>query len=190
MKRYLTVTIALIAAASFIIGCKPSAKNEVQYWENNKKDFAEAVAKYPNFKDVLDKKMAEAQKIWDEAEKASGDDAKAEKMKAANEKLNELLNQFTQIKFKSQGIEDAIAKLNAKKLTTSEDVTRTKAVNAARAALKDVAAMLAAAKVTGDEDAKKVTDDAISKLIGAQGDIDRAAKSLEPAKTAAPAKKK
>jgi hypothetical protein len=189
MKRYLTTTIALIAAAAFIIGCKPSAKNEVQYWENNKKDFAEAVAKYPAFKDVLNRKMAEAQKIWDEAEKISGDDDKAAKMKAANEKLNEILNQFTQIKFKSQGIEDAIAKVNAKKLTTLEDITRTKAVNAARASLREVADMLAGAKVTGDEDTKKVTGEAISKLISAQGDIDRATKSLEPAK-AAPAKKK
>ncbi len=189
MKRYLTMTVALIAAAAFIAGCKPSAKNEVQYWENNRKDFAEAVAKYPAFKDVLNKKMAEAQKIWDESEKISGDDAKAAKMKAANEKLNELLNQFTQIKFKSQGIEDAVAKLNAKKLTTPEDITRTKAVNAARASLKEVADMLAGARPAGDEDTKKITGDAISKLIGAQGDIDRAIKSFEPAK-AAPAKKK
>ena len=189
MKRS-SVVIALVCLAAFVAtGCKPSAKNEIQYWENAKKDFAEAVSSYPAFKDVLAAKMTEAQKLWDDAQKATGEE-QAKQMKAANEKLNELLNQFTQIKHKSKGVQDAIDTLNAKKLTVSEDATRKKAVAAARKALGEVTDMLANAKVAAEDEAKKITGEAISKLISAQGDIDRAIKSLEPKKSSTAKKKK
>ncbi len=190
MKRA-TLFVALLCLASFLAsGCKPSMKNEIQYWDNAKKDLAEAIAEYPAFKDLLNAKMAEAQKLWDAAEKATGEDEKAKQMKAANEKLNELLGQFTQIKTKIKGIEDAISKLNAKKLTKVEDITRMKAISAARKAIAEVKDLLAKAKPEAEEDAKKITGDAISKLISAQGDIDRAIKSLAPQKSSSPLKKR
>jgi len=190
MKKLISTAAIIFTVTVIMAGCKPSAQNETKYWENNKKDLAEAVVNYPAFKDVLEKKMAEAQKIWDEAGKLTSEDPKAAKMKEANEKINELLNQFTQIKYKSQGIEDAIKKLNAKLLTPVQNITRKSAVSSARKALDDVGSMLASAKVTGDDDTKKITGEAISRLISARGAIDRAIKSLEPQKSSQPVFKK
>lgn len=187
--NYRIAIVALVCLAAFVVGCAPSAKNEIQYWENAKKDFAEAVSSYPAFKDVLTAKMTEAQKLWDDAQKATGEE-QAKQMKAANDKLNELLGLFAQIKSKIKGVEESIAKLNAKKLTKADDVVRVKAISAAKKAIGEVKDMLADAKATAEEEAKKIVNDAIGKLISAQGDIDRAIKSLEPKKASEPVKKK
>lgn len=188
MMRSFSALVVTLFCTALIMSCKPTTKNEIQKWENNKKDFAEAVMKYPAFKAVLDAKMAAAQKIWDEALKIGKEEEKAKKMKEAGDKLNELLNQFTQIKYKSKGINDAIAKFNSKKLTKTEDKVRQKAKADAVKALADVEAKLAKAKPADEADAMKITKEAIGDLITAQGNLDRAIKSVEPKK--APAKKK
>ncbi len=182
MKKVISTIVFSIIIGSLIITCKPSTKGEIQQWENNNKEFAEAVAKYSAFKTVLNAKKAEAQKIWDEAAKIAKEEEKAEKMKAANDKLNELLNLFTQIKYKSQGINDAIIKLNKLRLTKLEEYKRTSAKKRARETLAEVNASLADAKVTGEAEAKVITDEQISKLISAKSDIDSAIRSLKPAK--------
>jgi len=183
MKKF--IYLAIFGCISFVLitGCKPTSKNEITYWENNKKDLAEATAAYPNFKPLLDRKMADAQKMWDEAGKLSSEDEKAKKMKAANEFLNELLGQFTEIKYKKKGISDTITKFNNKMLAKNEDAIRYKAVHTAMGVLSEVDAALATAKPATEADAKVITKDQISKLISAQGAIDREMKAVEPKKT-------
>lgn len=187
MARILAAFAVTLFSAALLLSCRPTAKNETQKWENNKKDYAEAVTKYPSFKALLEQKMAAAQKLWDEAVKIAKEEEKAVKMKEANDKLNELLNQFTQIKYKTQGIQDAIEKLSSKKLARSEELVRQKAKDEAVKALAEVRDMMAKAKPAIEEDAMKITREVIGRLITAQGNIDRAIKSLEPKK--APKKK-
>jgi hypothetical protein len=190
MKKFMIMAVIASFVLCVITGCKPSTKGEMDKWEVSKKDLAEATAKWPAFKGVLDKKMADAQKMWDEALKLTNEDEKAKKMKEANAFLDDLLNQFTQIKYKMKGVEDAIAKFNGKKLTKSEDSIRQKAVSEAQKIIKQAENTLSTAKARAEDEAKGITQDVISKLIGVLGDIERAMKSVEPQKTAAPKKKK
>lgn len=171
--------IGISLLALFVLAnCKPNAKNEAQYWANHKKELAEATAKWPNFRAVLDNKMKEASAIWAESEKITNEEEKAAKMKEANEKIDELLNQFTQIKYKSEGILKAIDKIDDKKLTSSKDKIRDDAIADARKALNEVNSKMASAQVSNEEEAKAITKEVISTLISAQGDIDRATKSI------------
>lgn len=188
MKRTLSLLTMVAFIAVALAACKPTTKGETDSWEANKKALNEAVTAFPAFKAVLDKKMADAQAKWDEALKQTKEEEKAKAMKAANEFLNDLVNQFSQVSSKTKGVEDAIAKFNAKKLDKAQDLVRYKAVNEAQKALKEVADTMAKAKAATEEEAKAVTKDVIGKLIGIQGDIDRAIKSVEP--KAAPKKKK
>lgn len=190
MKQVVALFVASLFAGALFVSCKPKASNELQYWENNKKDFASVTVKYPNFKEILDKNMADATKMWDEALKITKEDDKAAAMKKANEKLTSVMGQLTQIDSKSKSLEDAIAKFNAKKLTKDQDKIRGKAVAEARKALADVAGAIAKAKPASDEDALKAAKEGIDNLISAQGALDRAMKSVEPKKADAPAKKK
>ncbi|MEM7180361.1 MAG: hypothetical protein AAF518_05585 [Spirochaetota bacterium] len=176
MKKIIPFTIVLVLAMA---ACKPNAKNEAKYWANNKTELAEAVAKYPKFKTLLDNKLKEAEVIWAAAEKISKAEEKAAKMKEANAKLNELLNQFTQIKYKSKGIESSIAKLQRMKISKLRVATRDRAIRDARNALFQADTKMKTAVFTDEVSAKVVTKDVISGLISAKGALDRSIKSLK-----------
>jgi hypothetical protein len=175
MKQFF-FTVFLV---TLVFNCKPNSKNEIQYWENNKKDFAEATTKYPNFKAVLEVKMKEAEALWEEAGKLTNEEQKAAKMKEANSKINELLNQFTQIKYKSEGILKSIDKIDDKKLSGSKAKSRNSAIDSGRKALAEVNTKMNTAVVNNEEEAKGVTKEVISILISAQGTLDRAIKEIK-----------
>ncbi len=179
MKKIIALSLFFSLFVITFSGCKPTAKNEVKYWENNKKEFAEAVALYPSFKGVLSAKMEEAKKIWSEAEKISNEENKAKKMKEANEKIDEVLNQFTQIKYKIQGIERSIGDLNGKKLKPSVHRKRLEITGKAKAVIQEAGNKLRNATFTGEEEALKVTKDVIGSLITAQQNIDSFIKSIK-----------
>jgi hypothetical protein len=189
MRKYFSLA-AMAAILTLVIGCgKPTPQAEIQNWEKNKKAHAEAMVKYPSYKEVMNTKLTDAQKIWDEAQKISKVDEKALKMREANAKLMELPNQLGQIPGKAKGVTDTIAKLNAMKLTKVQDKTRKGVVVAANTAVKEATDALSA-KVENEEAAKKLVSDSIGKLISTQGDVDRTIKSFEPKKPATTAKKK
>lgn len=173
MKKILFLLVAVA-----VINCKARPQNELQYWNIAQKEFAETVAKYPAFKTILDAKMKDAQRIWDEAQKISNDEEKGAKMKEANAKLNEMLGQFTQIKYKNQGVESSLKKAGEKRLSKSDDQKRRSAMEQARKALAEIESTLSKAKPANEEEAKSATQKAISSLISAQGDLDRVMKPL------------
>jgi uncharacterized coiled-coil DUF342 family protein len=173
MKKTFGSVLCACAALMIMSGCKPTTKNEMQYWDNNKKEYAEAVAKYSVFKPYLLAKKNEAEKIWQDALKITAEEEKAKKMKEANEKIDELLNQFTQIKYKSQSLEEGIDSLSNKKLTKEENRIRVEAIDDAYRNIHEVAESMRTAKVASENEVKKLTGDLISKLITAQGNFDR-----------------
>jgi len=172
-------SIVFIILLGFIWVCKPNAKNQVQYWENNAKSLAWAAQKYPNFKALLDAKNKEASALWAEAAKLTKEEDKAAKMKEANDKLEELLGGFNQIKSKSEGLLSSIDKIDDKKLNAAKDKVRDDAIESVQKTLAEVNQKLTSANPANEEEAKSITKDAISSLISAQGVIDRATKSIK-----------
>jgi len=70
-----------------IISCGPSLESENENWEKNLDAAATLKAEYPVFKSLIDAKIEEATKLWDEASKISNEDQKLDKMVAANDIL-------------------------------------------------------------------------------------------------------
>jgi hypothetical protein len=176
-------TFAATAALAFsllLVGCAPSTKNEQQYWDNNNKAAAEYSAKWPAFKTLIAAHQTKAKPMWDEASKVADEKQKAEKMKAANEALNDgLLSKLGEIKYKSQDLEKTVAQLNSLKLTKDKDATRDAAVASGQRALSAVETALSTAKPASDDEAVKLLSDQISKLISSNGDADRSLKALK-----------
>jgi len=187
MKRMSFILAIGLVSAFLFIGCGPKVENELKYWENHKKDMAEAKEKYPNFAKVIDARFAVAEKMFNDANALKGEE-QAKALKAANEKLDEVVGQFSQIKYKTEGVEKSLKKLNDLKLTEPAHSNRNKASAAAYGGLSEVATSISKATPATEEEALKVTKDAISKLISLQGDVDRAVSAAKPAP--APKKKK
>ncbi len=123
--------------------------------------------------------MTDAKAIWTEAEKQANEEEKAQKMKEANEKLNELLNQFTQIKYKSEGILKSIDKIDDKKLNSKKDKIRDDAIEEGQKALALVKEKMGAAAPTNEQEATAVTKECIDALISAQSTLDKAIKAIK-----------
>jgi len=169
-----TLLLALAIAA-----CAPNAKNEQQYWDNHAKDAKEYSSKWPGFTTVLNARQAKAKPLWDSAIALSDDKAKAAKMKEANEVIGSMTSKLGEVKYKSESIEKTIEKLNGLKLPKDKDKKRNEAVSSAHAELDAVDAAMRAAKPATDEEALKVVDAQVSKLISAGGDADRAYTALK-----------
>ena len=162
-----------------ILNCKPNTKNEQQYWTVHQKEYSDTISQYPNFKNLLDAKMIEAKKIWAESEKITNEEEKAAKMKEANEKIDELLNPFSQIKYKKEGILKSIDKIDDKRLNASKDKIRDEAIETGRKTISEITSKLNTASPANEEDLKSITKECISSLISAQGALDRAEKAIK-----------
>ena len=75
------------------------------------------------------------------------------------------------------------------KLTEPAHSNRNKASSAAYSGLSEVASAVSKAAPANEEEALKVTKEAISKLISLQGDVDRAISASKPAPTTTKKKK-
>lgn len=86
MKKLSVLFIAFIALA--IYSCSPSVEGETKSWDSNVQQLKKMKSDYPAYADMISTKMAEAEKIFKSAEGISDEDAKAEKMREANNILS------------------------------------------------------------------------------------------------------
>lgn len=187
LSRAVAVALCLALVS---LGCSPNANNEQQYWDNHHKEMAEFNGKWPGFKALLDARDAKAKPLYEEATKATDEKVKAEKMKAANEALaGGLLGKMTEVKYKAQGVESTIKSMNELKLDKAKQEERAEAVAEVRGELDAVEAAMKGAKPATEEEAVKLVEEQIGKLISLSGDADRALAALKGG-AAKPAKKK
>jgi phosphatidylserine/phosphatidylglycerophosphate/cardiolipin synthase-like enzyme len=71
-----------------LISCGLSLESENENWKKNLEAANNLKAEYAVFKPLIDKKIEEATKLWDEAAKISNEDQKLKKMLAANDLLD------------------------------------------------------------------------------------------------------
>jgi colicin import membrane protein len=88
MTNLSRVVIALFAVFALLVGvsCKKSVEGEEKAWKANVAKLQELEAQYPGFKPALQARLASAQSVYDAASSLS-DDAKIEKLSAANSAL-------------------------------------------------------------------------------------------------------
>ena len=95
--RRACLVVALAIALVIVQACKPSIEGETRAWDQNKLTLQEWSGKFANFKPAINDRVAEAQRDFDAA-KALGDaDARAAKMREANDKLYALTTAFQEI---------------------------------------------------------------------------------------------
>ncbi len=82
------ITFILVAFLFLINACGPSIEGETKAWDKNVKAMATAKTDFPEFAETIDKKLVEAKALWEEAKGITEEEAKAEKMAAANNLLS------------------------------------------------------------------------------------------------------
>jgi len=86
MKRLSILFVLLIAI--FVYSCAPSVEGETKSWDSNVQQLKRMQADYPAYADMISTKLAEAEKVFKSAESISDEEAKAEKMREANNILS------------------------------------------------------------------------------------------------------
>jgi len=163
-------TLGVAAFAGWmLLACGPSAKNEQQYWDHNQAAVTEFKGRWSGFNALVDQEAADAKVAWDAAGKLTNEDEKAAKMKEANAKF-EIIARMKEVDSKLDGVQSNIDKLNALKLTKSEDSTRQTAVEKARTLMSDVEVALATAQPADKPAALDVLGTQVSALIGDTSD--------------------
>ena len=183
--------LALVALLGLVVGCSPNAKNEQQYWDNHQKDMTEFGTRWPGFKPLLDARLTKAKPLFDEASKLTDEKAKAEKMKAANEALaGGFVGKVSQVKYKTEGVQSTIKSMTELKLEKSKQEERAEAIADVQKSLDEIDAAMKNAKPATEEEADKIADEQIGKLIETGGEADRALTALKGTGAAKPKKKK
>lgn len=166
---------------SLLVACSPSAKNELQYWENNKKAAAEFNTSYPAFKTYIDENLKAATPVAEAAIKLTDEKKKAEELQKANKTINDgAIGRLSEIKSKKEGLNKTIEKLDKLKLTKDKSKKRKKAMNAASEAISNVDKALAEAKPEDKAGAMTILKAQVDALISAQSSADRVYNSVKP----------
>jgi len=84
MKKLFTFLLVTLFA---INACGPTLESENEGWQKNLDAMAKLKTDYPAFTPLIDKKLEEAKKTWDEAQGISNEEQKLDKMVAANDLL-------------------------------------------------------------------------------------------------------
>ena len=85
--RKLTILFTLVLFVAY--SCGPSIEGESKSWKSNVKKLEKLKTDYPAYADMITKKIEEAEAVFEAAADISEEDAKAEKMREANNLLNE-----------------------------------------------------------------------------------------------------
>ncbi|MDP6943991.1 MAG: hypothetical protein QF464_07565, partial [Myxococcota bacterium] len=172
------------------IACGPSTEGQTKDWTRNKEKAGELRIDHPNFKAALDAEQKKAEAIWEEAGKLSDEEAKAEKMKAANEEFGHLVRRLGEVNSRSADLEKKISKLNGMKIAKSKSSERKKAVEKARLAISEVKAEVGKLQPTDGASGRKALDPHVSRLVRANSNMDKTIKKLGPKKKKKDKKKK
>jgi DNA repair exonuclease SbcCD ATPase subunit len=84
MKQVFTLILIAVFALN---ACGPSLESENENWKRNVDAAAGLKAEYPVYKPLIEMKVGEATKLWDEAASISNEDQKLKKMVEANDIL-------------------------------------------------------------------------------------------------------
>lgn len=170
--------------------CSPSSKNEQKYWEQHQQNLTSQASLNPGFAAILNEHKAKAEVLMKEAGALTDEDAKAEKLKAANAQISTVLKRLVEADSKCNSLESKIEKLNKLKLPKSKHARRNEAAEDASASYREVKRNLAKATPENEADALAIIKEEISTLISAQGALDRVYDAVKPKKEKKSKKKK
>ncbi len=86
MKKLSLLFVAILTI--FVYSCSPSVEGETKSWDSNVQQLKKMQTDYPAYAEMISSKLSEAEKVYKSAEGISDEDAKAEKMREANNILS------------------------------------------------------------------------------------------------------
>lgn len=104
MRNFWKTGLSLALAAT-LLACGPSEEGETRAWDQNKLAMQEYSGKFPNFRPAFDERMSEAQQLWEAAKALSDKEARAQKMREANDKLSTLTYAFQEVERKLRDLD-------------------------------------------------------------------------------------
>lgn len=176
----------------FILSCKPNVENEIKNYAMNVETVTKKIARYPQFKAILEKFLADAKAKWDAGNAISGGEEKAKALKAVNEMFID--NPVARGLGSYEGHIDNVRKLQ-KELAAVND--RQYAYTISRALVDGDRAVAEARDIVfksvpkDEADGAEIIKNANGVLISKEGDLNRLKKAVTPkTETPAPVKKK
>ena len=83
------LSIIFLALITFVVySCAPSVEGESKSWDSNVKQLKKMQTDFPAYAEMIKAKLSEAEKVFKSAEGISDEEAKAEKMREANNILS------------------------------------------------------------------------------------------------------
>jgi len=121
-KLFILLSIAVFS----LVNCGPSMESENKAWQQNLDAAKNLKSEYPVFAALIDLKIEEATKLWNESSKITNEDQKLDKMVAANDlldagtigNLQNMKSKISDLKAKKEGL---------MKLKTPDEQTETRA---------------------------------------------------------------
>ncbi len=172
----MSLLVATVAA------CGPSTEGQTKDWERNKEKAGELRVDFPNFKVALDSEQKKAETIWAEAGKLSDEEAKAAKMKAANEEFGHLVRRLGEVKSRTADLKKKIGKLAGMSIPKSKSGKRKKALEKARLSISEVTAEVGKLQPADGASARKALGPHVSRLLRANSNMDKTIKGMNPKK--------
>ena len=170
MKKIWIIAVVAVFSANF---CKKSVAGQKTQWQNSLKDLDEAATQYPKLKSLLMAKATEAKAIYAEADKAGGEEQKAEKISAAIAKINENLGVVVEIKHKLKNIDSTIDKVTKVKTSTDRANRATSEIKAIRREQATIEADFSALNPENSEALNKQAREIVGRIISLSGRADR-----------------
>ena len=183
MKMQFKGIVGIVILSVFAFACKPSAERETKKWATNVQKVNALMSEYSAFKPVLEKNLADAQKIWTEATAIKDEEKKAKRMSEANDVIdNAVVRGLSSVQSRIESINSKYKKLANMTMPKSNLDKARNALSNANEKKREAKKILAEADGSNMESADKAVKDANGKLIDAENGLSSAISSASTKK--------
>jgi len=150
----------ILATILLIISCKPTTKGETSHWDANARKATLGKEKYPQFATFFTQLETKGKTVWDEANKETNEEKKAEKMREANGVLDQLLSPLARFESYVETAEKNKKKIFDAKFPKNKLKKIEADIMKGSQRLSSAKSMISDAKPSSYEDAIKLANDA------------------------------
>ncbi len=174
--------LSLFVALIFVASCSaPTPESETKRWESSKTTIEKLGVKYPNFKNVLNQVVTEAEPQWEAALAVSNPEEQVNAMRSANDLLNPpFVRGLENIVDDIEDLKDLTSTAAQTEGANEADMLAIKnAINEANITLTTVERRLGGTNVTSVTEANVLLDDADKNITTAKERIDKVVSNIK-----------
>ncbi|AFM04550.1 hypothetical protein Fleli_2170 [Bernardetia litoralis DSM 6794] len=155
----------VILFTCFLSSCTPTTENELKKWEVNKNTINELKVGYPTFSSLLESDFEKMQAKWEESQKITDEEKKAEEMNQINNLFySGYIQDLFSVNSRLEEIEEQKQKINGLKMTDSKRERADEEIEEANEKVGMVKQLLSQ-KINDQAAATEIAEEAKSELI-------------------------